>query len=68
MLIDDCTPDDRPYFDTDTTIRAGLLPDAHPLAAARGCVFGLLFSAACWLMLGAGLWGLGALIAGLRFP
>jgi hypothetical protein len=64
----DATPDALDLTADDLTIRSGLLPDEHPLAAARGCMYGLLFSAACWLMLGAGLWGLGALIAGLRFP
>jgi hypothetical protein len=36
---------DDDYFDTP---RAGILPDEHPLAAARGCIFGLLFAAPFW--------------------
>jgi hypothetical protein len=36
-------------FDTDTCPRSGLLPDDDPLAASRGCLFGLLFAAPFWI-------------------
>lgn len=55
------------YFD-DATIRPALLPDEHPLAAARGCMFGALFGALCWILLAAGLFGAGWLAAGIRLP
>jgi hypothetical protein len=48
----------------DLTIRPGILPDEHPLAAARGCLFALPLGAACWGFL----FALGWIIAGLRFP
>jgi hypothetical protein len=66
MLIDDTTPDGRPYFDT--TPRAGLLPDEHPLAAARGCVFGLMFAACFWALLFGWLFFAGFLLASIPTP
>jgi hypothetical protein len=52
----------------DLTIRPGILPDDHPLSAARGCIFGLLFALPCWGLLAVGLFALGWLIAGVRLP
>jgi hypothetical protein len=49
-------------------MRAGFLPDEHPLSTARGCVFAMLFALPCWLMLAIGLVALGWLIAGVRVP
>jgi hypothetical protein len=48
----------------DLTIRPGILPTEHPLAAARGCIFGLVFAVPCWGLL----FALGWIIAGVRFP
>jgi hypothetical protein len=48
----------------DLTIRSGLLPDEHPLAAARGCLFALPLGAALWGML----FGIGWFLAGMRWP
>jgi hypothetical protein len=56
-------PDD--YFDTP---RPGILPTEHPLAAARGCVYGALFGALCWTLLAVGLFAAGWLMAGIRIP
>jgi hypothetical protein len=52
----------------EATIRARFLPDEHPLAAARGCVYALLFAIPCWALLAAGLLAFGWLVAGIRFP
>jgi hypothetical protein len=52
----------------EVTMRAGILPDEHPLSTARGCIFGLLFALPCWGLLAVGLFALGWLIAGVRLP
>lgn len=54
----DATPDDL-------TIRSGLLPDEHPLAAARGCVFALPLGLLCWLVLFGWLFAIGWLLGGI---
>jgi hypothetical protein len=64
----DANPDIYDLAPDDMTIRPGILPDDHPLSAARGCIFGLLFALPCWGLLAVGLFALGWLIAGVRLP
>lgn len=41
---------------------------ADALAPARGAVLGVILGAACWCLLGAGLFAAGWLLAGVRLP
>jgi hypothetical protein len=54
-------PDDTA---ADATARAERYATDDPLAAARGCVFGVLFSLPIWAALAA----IGYALAGIRFP
>jgi hypothetical protein len=54
--------------DEGSTIRPGLLPEDDPLAASRGCLFGVVGGVLIWTTLFGWLFLLGWIIGGIRFP
>jgi hypothetical protein len=64
----DANPDPLDLAPEDLTIRPGILPAEHPLAAARGCMYGLMFAGAFWALLFGWLFFAGFLLASIPTP